>query len=107
MTPTTDLQKLLAEATKGPWSINYGAHYPYDGHVYSQTADEHICGVFGEVNYGDVFSPIFKPDTNARLIAMAPDLAARVLELEAENKRLRGGDPRHQAKLGLVGRRPL
>jgi hypothetical protein len=30
-------------------------------------------------------------ESNALLIAMAPDLAARVLELEAENKRLREG----------------
>jgi hypothetical protein len=30
-------------------------------------------------------------ESNALLIAMAPDLAARVLELEADNKRLREG----------------
>jgi hypothetical protein len=71
MTPTTDLQKLLAEATKGPWR----PHWFYDD-----------CGVYYKLSE-DTDTSRTEPD--ARLIAMAPDLAARVLELEAENKRLR------------------
>ena len=85
---TTDLQKLLAEATKGPWSLSgvrtsapltVGQSHRFQ-HI---TANgENICAVYFEMQTGLGFN-------DARLIAMAPDLAARVIELEAENKRLR------------------
>jgi len=77
MTPTTDLQKLLAEATKGPWrTCNV---LPDLGHIYGSIG-RLATSIGGETN---------RTKANARLIAMAPDLAARVIELEAENKRLR------------------
>ena len=69
--PATDLQKLLAEATKGPWR----PHWFY--------SDDGVCYKLSE----DTDTSRTEPD--CRLIAMAPDLAARVLELEAENARLR------------------
>jgi hypothetical protein len=88
MTPTTDLQKLLAEATKGPW-MALGTD-PAEGvdcfwiAAFMRGFTKEIGSVNGSQN-----DPA--QQANARLIAMAPDLAARVLELEAENKRLREG----------------
>jgi hypothetical protein len=90
MTPTTDLQKLLAEATEGPWQIED----PLDlgPTVYQSTGkafyDEHeVAFCRWPESKSDL--PRKAVLANARLIAMAPDLAARVIELEAENKRLR------------------
>lgn len=88
MTPTTDLQKLLAEATKGPW-MALGTD-PAEGvdcfwiAAFMRGFTKEIGSVNGSQN-----DPT--QQANARLIAMAPDLAARVIELEAENKRLREG----------------
>lgn len=92
MTPTTtDLQKLLAEATRGPWRVGKTlcGFYPAivkDFHV------GHNMNVTGAI-HGYMYHADQKANqqANARLIAMAPTLAARVIELEAENKRLREG----------------
>jgi hypothetical protein len=96
MTPTTDLQKLLAEATKGPWRVEqdttliWGACNQDDTTTYGMgypiaEAKLRTSGWNADpINWDTI-------NANARLIAMAPDLAARVLELEAENKRLREG----------------
>lgn len=87
MTPTTDLQKLLAEATKGPWRAKANG----DGAIIGQDGDGSV--VIAEALVGIKFYDEYARKqfpANARLIAMAPDLAVRVIELEAENKRLRG-----------------
>lgn len=90
MTPTTDLQKLLAEATKGPWRVGKTlcGFYPAivkDFHV------GHNMNVTGAI-HGYMYHADQKANqqANARLIAMAPDLAARVIELEDQNADLQG-----------------
>ena len=94
MTPTTDLQKLLAEATKGPWSYR---PQPHDDWGTVRADRFHICQAhdprFMDQDYlAKCREEKRDPwEANARLIAMAPTLAARLLELEAENKRLREG----------------
>ena len=91
MTPTTDLQKLLAEATKGPWLFNYSSFSDaLEVHTPGQRVDGTIKGMvrLAQIYEGHPLS-LDNVKANARLIAMAPDLAARVIELEAENKRLR------------------
>jgi hypothetical protein len=81
-TPTTDLQKLLAEATKGPWSLSgvrtsapltVGPDHRFQ-HI-SANGDD-VCAVYFEMKTGLGFN-------DGRLIALAPTLAARVIELEA------------------------
>lgn len=84
MTPTTtDLQKLLAEAKPAPWTFSKRNAYGANG--WSVTTPLLVPGGYFSVRIPNPFAN----ESDARLIAMAPDLAARVLELEAENKRLR------------------
>lgn len=78
-----DLKKLLAEATPGPWEAESG-HVQQNGTLYWQVTDgadaimqNQFCWTRGDAA------------ANAALVALAPDLAARVIELEAENARLR------------------
>ena len=85
MTPTTDLQKLLAEATKGPWSISETSNPPL---IFQSTRDGGSGAWIASI-YADKPGDHDYHKANARLIAMAPDLAARVLDLEVDNKRLR------------------
>jgi hypothetical protein len=92
MTPTTDLQKLLAEATKGPWmAIGTDPAEGIDCFWIKAQPNAFMRGFTKEI--GSVNGSQNDPaqQANARLIAMAPDLAARVIELEAENARLREG----------------
>ena len=88
MTTYTPAQ-LEAWAGLGPWVIVVDAHFPYNGHVRDQSKDEHVCGVFGEVEAIDEFDSTIVPDDNAALIAAAPDLARLVLEKGAEIARLK------------------
>jgi hypothetical protein len=96
MTTTTDLQKLLAEATKGPWRVEENTTWIWGNCIPEDNSSRGMGFPVAEAvlrNYGwnrDAISPEIA-QANARLIAMAPDLAARVLELEAENKMLREG----------------
>jgi hypothetical protein len=87
MTPTTDLQKLLDEATKGPWDVTKSA---WDERHYVE-GENTVCYMYALREDDHVILHCDNYESNALLIAMAPDLAARVLELEAENKRLREG----------------
>lgn len=98
MTPTTDLQKLLAEATKGPWkqgaTLTTAQTRRWTAAQMQANDAVERQRVFANFDFGDegrsrVFIAETRAEANARLIAMAPDLAARVIELEAENKRLR------------------
>ena len=95
MTPTTDLQKLLAEATSGPWRVEETTWDVWDVievHAVNADPDDDPIAHFYKVNCWPegAGADTFRNDqANACLIAMAPDLAARVIELEAENKRLR------------------
>ncbi len=92
MTPTTDLQKLLAEATKGPWSWKKLSEF--HSPKYCVAPGVLLTDEKDGTPWGDTID-----QANSRLIAMAPDLAARVLELEAENKRLREADEMMKAAL--------
>ena len=83
MTPTTDLQKLLAEAKPAPWTFSKRNAYGVTN--WSVTTPLLVPGGYFSVR---IPNPLAN-ESDARLIAMAPDLAARVLELEAENARLR------------------
>lgn len=65
----TDLQALLDEATPGPWGRKWGDVFP-------QSEPDDLIATLYEGS----------EDANARLIAMAPDLAKRVLELEARDR---------------------
>jgi hypothetical protein len=87
MTPTTDLQKLLDEATKGPWDVTKSA---WDERHYVE-GENTVCYMYALREDDHVILHCDNYESNARLIAAAPDLAARVIELEAENKRLREG----------------
>jgi hypothetical protein len=90
MTPTTDLQKLLAEATSGPWCQPDGEEYGVSQENLPRRPIHSFLGqpFYDKQPHDDWFA---QEMANARLIAMAPDLAARILALEAENKRLREG----------------
>jgi hypothetical protein len=91
MTPTTALKKLLAEATKGPWK--WQKLFDFNSPKFSLGPGVLLTDERDGTPWGDTID-----QANARLIAMAPDLAVRVLELEAENKRLR-----HAVKVALNG----
>ena len=82
---TTDLQKLLDEATKGPWDVTKSA---WDERHYVE-GENTVCYMYALREDDHVILHCDNYESNARLIAMAPDLAARVIELEAENARLR------------------
>jgi hypothetical protein len=87
MTPTTDLQKPFSDwrlktwAEMGPWQCIAGAN----SHVFDGTiVDSSYSGIaFVHATRWDDPELGVTPSPSAELIAMAPDLAARVLELEA------------------------
>ncbi|WP_299830689.1 hypothetical protein [uncultured Roseobacter sp.] len=102
MTQTDELKALLDEATEGPWRPEHsvGPENPYgiaNTGVWSQSLydewfeaseDEEdaldrswVCGIWGKITDQDI--------ADAKLIAMAPDLAKRVLELEGEAVRFK------------------
>lgn len=100
MTPTTDLQKLLAEATSGPWkqgaTLTTAQTRRWTAAQMQANDAVERQRVFANFDFGDegrsrVFIAETRAEANASLIAMAPELAARVIELEAENARLREG----------------
>lgn len=65
------LQEIIAEATPGPWVYEYTRL----GHTVRQPGQPYAIMV---VNHAE------NPEADGRLMAMAPDLAARVAALEAE-----------------------
>ncbi|KFI26654.1 hypothetical protein CN97_02835 [Haematobacter massiliensis] len=75
----TDLEKLLAEVTPGEWKIGRLESYEMDGtpfrRVYFESGEAHIRGA--------------DCDQNARLIAMAPTLARKVIAAEKLAEALR------------------
>lgn len=79
MTPNTEeLKALLEKATQGPWSFNRRTKEfgPISDH------EDQSYGMILPI--GDVFGDNW--EANAILIAAAPDLAARVVELETALK---------------------
>ena len=70
MTPTTDLQALLAEATDGPWK------WIKDDRLMSLSPGVLLADEADGTPWGDGVDR-----ANARLIAMAPDLAKEVVRL--------------------------
>lgn len=73
------LSELMGEAMPGPWFRNEG------NDVCIQIDGQHHAVCTDQFCYG---SPTEK-DANARLIALAPSLAATVIEQQAEIERLR------------------
>lgn len=94
----TDLEKLLADATRGPWTAR-----EIKGHTFSQVSGEiPICDVEGlrlaEVGgYGhDAKTRMVRlgeESANARLIALAPQLAAALLVAERALNMIDAIDP--------------
>lgn len=82
---TDDLKQLLAEITPGPWMPHMcdieGGESNYD----TVLADAGLHGVAGLAYTSHFFTA---HEANARLIAMAPDLAQMVIDLRAEHDRL-------------------
>mgnify|MGYP003478493565 CR=1 FL=1 len=112
---TDDLQKLLDAATPGPWVAeektgpasewarsNLGV---WSEHrlTLSTTADDGddpmddawLCGIWGQLSEDDF--------ANARLIALAPTLAADLIALRAEVATLRASDARMREALNPSG----
>lgn len=79
-----DAKKLLEGTTEGPWHVGkdpdagIGRGWFVGGGGYARA---------------EMTGPPEDTEANARLIAAAPDLAARVVELEAEVKRLQAPRP--------------
>ena len=92
VTPTTDLQALLGEATDGPWLLC--AHLKdgdecscgYRGGIFGGDQEGIICEIGNVPTPGEegLEAPRYERPTelaNARLIAMAPDLAREVVRM--------------------------
>jgi hypothetical protein len=87
----TDLKALLEAATPGPWRVEPDpCHYDTMSDVVAgETREKPYPANRMHVSVGGYAGPK-EQEANAALIALAPSLAARVLELEAENKKLAG-----------------
>lgn len=83
---TDELEKLLAEATPGPWNARSPSIPDYYGSIIGRGAVETGWPVVGDVC---LRTESGSSEANAHLIAMAPDLAADKIRLERENERLR------------------
>jgi hypothetical protein len=85
-----DVERLLDGTTPGPWVLDgmTSQRATMEGKMHRIKLD----GVFAVfvAGWGDNQDEAKQGDANARLITAAPDLARRVLELEAEVERLRG-----------------
>jgi len=80
--PDTDtLKGLLTAATPGPWAVS-----PTDDTTVICPARSVVANIDGDYNEPDLW-PIM--EANARLIALAPSLAARVIEQDARIARLK------------------
>lgn len=90
-TPTKeDLEKLLAEVTPGPWGVS-AIGLTNDGGKPITNADRRVAVADAAVDLPKKQmwqAECSERDANARLIAIAPTLAARVIALEAENASL-------------------
>lgn len=74
---SADLKNLLAEATPGPWKASDCGEWVEDARK------------FEIANTSSSVHDIQEIEANARLIALAPDLARQVIALTAENAALR------------------
>ena len=72
---TTNLKRLLAEATPGPWK-----HDDEVGEILGAYYEKNGMGYIPNVGYAD--------DSNADLIALAPELAEEVLRMREQVKGL-------------------
>ena len=86
-TPDTDtLAGLLAECTPGPWFT--GSHYPERG-IWIGGRDRHDGGaVLPYLYFGHTINWPKNYESNARLIALAPELAAETIALRAQAARI-------------------
>lgn len=94
--PTDALKGLLARATRGPWTAFDWEPPESDGqqvfgrHIGSMRDATTVAKVLGTTSglLDGFAAPIRQADANARLIALAPTLAARVIEQDARIARL-------------------
>lgn len=97
----TDLQKLLSQITPGPWAaMMCDIENTHDG--YDQIlADASVMGVAELAMVNHLF---LAHEANARLIAMAPDLAAALIRAEEALDRLArlGNEPNYGNSDGNV-----
>ena len=89
-----DLQKLLNEATPGPWDVALSrSGRPYQ--IVAPNADNGAPGYVGKAvtRWASISLPSsVEADANARLIALAPDLARRVIAAEKLAEALKMAD---------------
>ena len=72
----TDLRKLLDEATKGPWFLDEDPREGMEWNIHIMSSDvNRVCFMSNTGSAEDNHA-------NARLIALAPDLAAALLKAE-------------------------
>ena len=103
--PTDALKGLLARATRGPWTAFDWEPPESDGqqvfgrHIGSMRDTTTVAKVLGTTSglLDGFAAPIRQADANARLIALAPTLAARVIEQDARIARLTEALRLHQA----------
>ena len=84
--------------TPGPWSVCIDDDgNPLSGRPSIQASDELDCAIVHWDGFVQEYWRSARGDkeiaANAELIAAAPDMHARLIELEAENARLRAGAP--------------
>ena len=72
---TEDLKKLLAEATPGPWVLHHSTADCAEWEIFDGRGDL-ICGEYGPLNEAD-----------AKLMALAPEIAARLVQRLIDDKR--------------------
>jgi len=91
------LEALLAAATPGPWHVD-GLHTS----AVIVRMSEHAWRRVAETDTALFHNPNWRADTT--LIALSPALAARVIELEGENARLREEALRETAAVDEIAR---
>ena len=93
----TDLRKLLDEATPGPWTpaVPFAGSDEYDTGFFISAQHPTVGAVsHASVRYGcDEAKEIGNIAANARLIALAPQLAAALIKAEEALADISGGRP--------------
>ena len=89
-----DLQKLLNEATKGPWRLEQGTTLIWGACIPEDASSRGMGYPISECRITAISSWAKGPDAdageaNARLIALSPDLARRVIAAEKLAEALR------------------
>lgn len=92
---TETLKELLANATPGPWITS-----STDDTVVIAMDRSEVASIDGDYNHPETW-PIM--EANARLVALAPQLAAEVIKLQAEVRRMTEGHAGCDPEEGVAG----